>query len=87
MIEAGQVHATIDDAAGMVTFLEDPEQFHSAEVVEKLSNQIALSNALAARVQTANRQVGPASQCTAGSASSMLNSRQQMSRLRHPSPV
>ena len=58
MIEAGQVHASIDDAAGMVTFLEDPEQFHSAEVVERLSKQIALSNALAARVQTANRQVG-----------------------------
>lgn len=59
MIEAGQIHASIDEAGGMVTFLEDPEQFHSAEVVEKLSKQIALSNALSARVQAANCQVSP----------------------------
>lgn len=54
MIEAGQIHASIDDSAGMVTFLEDPEQYHGAEVVDKLSKQIALSNDLSARVQAAN---------------------------------
>ena len=57
MIEAGQIHASIDDSAGMVTFLEDPEQYHSAEVVDQLSKQITLSNDLSTRVQAANCQV------------------------------
>ena len=57
MIEAGQIHASIDDSAGMVTFLEDPEQYHGAEVVDRLSKQITLSNDLSTRVQAANCQV------------------------------
>ena len=57
MIDAGEVFAWIDEAAGMVRFLEDPERFDTARVVQNIDAQIQRSIAIGACLQDVNDRV------------------------------
>jgi len=51
MVASGEVHARINERDGMVTFLEDPEQFCSAVMAQRLDAAIKQSQGLAEKVQ------------------------------------
>ena len=57
MIDAGEVFAEIDSAAGTVRFLEDPQRFRGAATLAALDAQIAKARDLAARVAAADHEV------------------------------
>ena len=57
MIESGDIVAQIDDAEGMVRFLEDPHSSDSPELLVELDRQISQSIKLADRVQSLNYEV------------------------------
>ncbi|KAL7094942.1 hypothetical protein ACP275_11G136400 [Erythranthe tilingii] len=40
MIQAGEIHATINQKDGMVRFLEDPEQYKTCEMIERIDFSI-----------------------------------------------
>ncbi|KAJ8750044.1 hypothetical protein K2173_013959 [Erythroxylum novogranatense] len=40
MIQDGQIHATINQKDGMVRFLEDPEQYKTCEMIERIDSSI-----------------------------------------------
>jgi hypothetical protein len=54
MIDDGDIVARIDTQKGMVRFLEDPEQYRSAAMVERIHGQIAQSVKLAKKLQRVN---------------------------------
>lgn len=39
-IQDGEIFATINQKDGMVTFLEDPEQYKSCEMIERIDSSI-----------------------------------------------
>lgn len=57
MIDGGQVFARIDEAAGMVRFLEDPERYDTAKVVQRIDGQIQQSIAISGRLMDINQRV------------------------------
>lgn len=57
MVDAGEIFAEIDASAGMVRFLEDPEQYTSTSAVQHLNATIQASFALAEKLQSINTQV------------------------------
>jgi hypothetical protein len=57
MIDAGEVFAEIDEAAGMVRFLDDPERYDAASVVSRIDAQIQASIAVGQRVKYLNQRV------------------------------
>lgn len=57
MVDAGEIFAEIDASAGMVRFLENPEQFTSPHAVDQLNSTIQACSALAQKLQTINSQV------------------------------
>lgn len=57
MVDAGEIFAEIDASAGMVRFLEDPEQYTSTSAVQHLNATIQASFALAEKLQSINAQV------------------------------
>eukprot|EP00897_Mesotaenium_endlicherianum_P004396 jgi/Mesen1/3985/ME000210S03225 len=50
MIEDGDIHATINQKDGMVSFVEDPEQYNSQDMAERLNADIQRTILLANRV-------------------------------------
>lgn len=59
MVDAGEIFAEIDAAAGMVRFLEDPEQYTSSGALQRLNTTIQASLSLAEKLQAINTQVHP----------------------------
>ena len=57
MVDAGEIFAEIDASAGMVRFLEDPEQYTSTSAVQHLNATIQASFALAEKLHSINAQV------------------------------
>lgn len=57
MIDAGEIHAQIDEAAGMVRFLEDVEQRSDVQVQKRLEQCLHQSMQLDQRLQVVNREV------------------------------
>lgn len=57
MVDAGDIFAEIDAAAGMVRFLEDPEQYTSSGALQRLNTTIQASLSLAQRLQEVSTQV------------------------------
>jgi len=57
MVDAGEIFAEIDASAGMVRFLEDPEQYTSTSAVQHLNATIQASFALAEKLQSIHTQV------------------------------
>ncbi len=57
MVDAGEIFAEIDASAGMVRFLEDPEQYTSPDALQRLNTTIQASFALAEKLQSINTQV------------------------------
>ena len=60
MIDAGEIFACIDAEKSVVRFLEDPEQFASPAMVERLDAAIQQSTALAERISAVAHAVRPA---------------------------
>ncbi|AQK78397.1 COP9 signalosome complex subunit 3 [Zea mays] len=50
MIEDGEIHATINQKDGMVSFHEDPEQYKSVEMVEHIDSSIQRLTALSKKL-------------------------------------
>lgn len=57
MVDAGEIFAEIDASAGMVRFLEDPEQFTSPAAVDRLNTTIQACSVVAQKLQALNTQV------------------------------
>ncbi|KAK3264603.1 hypothetical protein CYMTET_26676 [Cymbomonas tetramitiformis] len=57
MIESGDIYATINQKDGMVSFLEDPEQYNTSEMVDRIDTNIQTSIGLAKKVADVNEQV------------------------------
>lgn len=57
MIDAGDIFAQIDEQAGMVRFLEDPQQYSSADMAAHLDAQVQRAQALAGKLKTLNHEV------------------------------
>ena len=57
MIDAGEIHAQIDEAAGMVRFLEDGEQRSDAQVHKRLEQCLHQSMQLDQRLHAVNSEV------------------------------
>ena len=57
MVDAGEIFAEIDASAGMVRFLEDPEQYTSPGALQRLNHTIQASFTLAQKLQAVNNQV------------------------------
>lgn len=57
MVDAGEVYAQIDEAASTVRFLQDPERYDSASVVQKLDSQIKRAMVLGDRITALNTKV------------------------------
>ena len=57
MIDAGEIFARIDSEKSMIRFLEEPEQYASAAMVDRLDQCIQQSVALSARVAKAEHAV------------------------------
>ena len=57
MVDAGEIFAEIDSSAGMVRFLEDPEQYTSPGALQRLNETIQASFTLAQKLQAVNTQV------------------------------
>ena len=69
MVDAGEIFAEIDASAGMVRFLEDPEQYTSSAALHHLDSVVQNSFSLAKKLQEVNTQVttiatGPAMSST-----------------------
>ena len=61
MVDAGEVYAQIDEAASTVRFLQDPEHYDSASVVQRLDSQMKRAMALGERIRAINNKVTPTS--------------------------
>ena len=57
MVDAGEIFAEIDASAGMVRFLEDPEQYTSSGALQHLNTTVQASFSLAQQLQAVNTQV------------------------------
>ena len=57
MVDAGEVYAQIDEAASTVRFLQDPERYDSASVVQRLDSQMKRAMALGERIRAINNKV------------------------------
>ena len=57
MVDAGEVYAQIDEAASTVRFLQDPERYDSASVVQRLDSQMKRAMALGERIRAMNNKV------------------------------
>lgn len=57
MVDAGEIFAEIDASAGMVRFLEDPEQYTSPAALHHLDSVVQSSFSLAKKLQEVNTQV------------------------------
>ena len=57
MVDAGEIFAEIDASAGMVRFLEDPEQYTSSGALQHLNTTIQASFSLAQQLQAVNSKV------------------------------
>lgn len=57
MVDAGEVYAQIDEVASTVRFLQDPERYDSASVVQRLDSQIKRAMALGDRIRAVNTKV------------------------------
>ena len=57
MIDAGEIYARIDSENSMVRFLEEPEDFASPAMVDRLDQCIRCSVALSERVAAAEHAV------------------------------
>lgn len=57
MVDAGEVYAQIDEAASTVRFLQDPERYDSASVVQRLDSQLQRAMALGDRIRAVNNKV------------------------------
>ena len=57
MVDAGEVYAQIDAAASTVRFLQDPERYDSASVVQRLESQMKRAMALGDRIRAVNNKV------------------------------
>lgn len=58
MVEAGEIHAVVNQRDGMVRFLDDPEQFNNPAVVDRINGQLRKCMGLAERLQKFNDMVG-----------------------------
>ncbi|XP_042043176.1 COP9 signalosome complex subunit 3-like [Salvia splendens] len=54
MIQEGDIYATINQKDGMVRFLEDPEQYKTCEMIERLDFSIQRIMMLSKKVTTMN---------------------------------
>ena len=59
MIDAGDIFAQIDEEAGMVRFLEDPQQYSSSEMASHLDAQVQRARILAEKMKVLNHEVKP----------------------------
>ena len=57
MIDAGDIFAQIDEEAGMVRFLEDPQQYSSAEMATHLDAQVQCARVLADKMRYLSNEV------------------------------
>ena len=57
MVDAGEIFAEIDASAGMVRFLEDPEQYTSPAALHHLDSVVQSAFTLAKKLQEVNTQV------------------------------
>ena len=57
MVDAGEVYAQIDEAASTVRFLQDPERYDSASVVQRLESQMRRAMALGDRIRAVKNKV------------------------------
>lgn len=57
MVEAGDISAQIDDAKGMVHFLEDPLATEDPELMASIDKQITQSIKLAEKVHSLDYEV------------------------------
>ncbi|CAK0785025.1 hypothetical protein CVIRNUC_008230 [Coccomyxa viridis] len=57
MVDAGEVYAQIDEAASTVRFLQDPERYDSASVVQRLESQMRRAMALGDRIRAVNNKI------------------------------
>ncbi|GMY13149.1 COP9 signalosome complex subunit 3 [Fagus crenata] len=56
MIQDGEIFATINQKDGMVRFLEDPEQYKSCEMIERIDSSIQRIMALSRKLTTMEEQ-------------------------------
>lgn len=54
MIQDGEIYATINQKDGMVRFLEDPEQYRTCEMIERIDSSIRRAMTLSKKVTTMN---------------------------------
>ncbi|VAI76278.1 unnamed protein product [Triticum turgidum subsp. durum] len=57
MIEDGEIHATINQKDGMVSFNEDPEQYKSSEMVEHIDSSIQRLMALSKKLTSIDQNI------------------------------
>uniref|UniRef100_A0A0E0LQQ4 COP9 signalosome complex subunit 3 n=1 Tax=Oryza punctata TaxID=4537 RepID=A0A0E0LQQ4_ORYPU len=57
MIEDGEIHATINQKDGMVSFHEDPEQYKSCEMVEHIDSSIQRLMALSKKLSSIDENI------------------------------
>jgi COP9 signalosome complex subunit 3 len=57
MIGAGEIHATINQKDGMVRFLEDPEQYNSGAMLQRLDLEVQNMTVLARKVAAVDEAV------------------------------
>ncbi|KAJ7540488.1 hypothetical protein O6H91_10G017600 [Diphasiastrum complanatum] len=57
MIQKGEIHAIINQKDGMVSFLEDPEQYKTRDIAQQLHGQIQKIIGLAKKIRFADEQV------------------------------
>uniref|UniRef100_A0A453S1G7 Uncharacterized protein n=1 Tax=Aegilops tauschii subsp. strangulata TaxID=200361 RepID=A0A453S1G7_AEGTS len=56
-IEDGEIHATINQKDGMVSFNEDPEQYKSSEMVEHIDSSIQRLMALSKKLTSIDQNI------------------------------
>jgi len=57
MIEDGAIFASINQRDGMISFLEDPEEYDTKEMVEKIDEKIHQAMALATKISDVEREL------------------------------
>lgn len=62
MIGAGEIHATINQKDGMVRFLEDPEQYNSGAMLQRLDAEVRNMTVLARKVAAVDEVVSTSRQ-------------------------
>eukprot|EP00013_Stygamoeba_regulata_P029100 CAMPEP_0177655426 /NCGR_PEP_ID=MMETSP0447-20121125/14963_1 /TAXON_ID=0 /ORGANISM="Stygamoeba regulata, Strain BSH-02190019" /LENGTH=447 /DNA_ID=CAMNT_0019159349 /DNA_START=61 /DNA_END=1404 /DNA_ORIENTATION=- len=62
MIESGQVHASISQREGMVSFLDDPESYDNNASIRRLDQEIRRINALSLKVRDLDQQISSSEQ-------------------------